>query len=286
MLAILGGLGAAMAWGAATLCSSRSTRMIGPSPALAWVMVVGLVAVAPFVVLGPGPGRVSAGDVAWLVVGGVGNAGGLLIEYAGLRLGKVGVVAPIASTEGAIAAVLAILAGETLSAAVLLALAVVVGGVVLTSRPAADGPRRGAPGHRDARLAALCGVGAALSFGVSLYAIGHLSGSIPAAWILLPARLAGVLMVALPLLAAGRLTLTRAAAPLVVVAGLCEVLGFASYTVGAQHAIAIAAVLSSQFAAVAALAAFAVFGERLARHQVVGVLAILCGVAVLSVLQA
>ena len=40
MLAILGGVGAAPAWGAATLCSSRSTRLIGPSPVLAWVMLV------------------------------------------------------------------------------------------------------------------------------------------------------------------------------------------------------------------------------------------------------
>lgn len=287
MLAILGGLGAALAWGAATLCSSRSTRLIGPSPVLAWVMLVGLLAVAPFVVAGPGPGRLSAGDVAWLVVGGVGNAGGLLLEYTGLRIGKVGVVAPIASTEGAIAALLAIGAGESLSLAVALTLAVIVAGVVLTSRPSpdeADG-RVGDPGRRDARVAALFGVGAALSFGVSLYGIGHLSGDVPAAWILLPPRLAGVVMVALPLLVAGRLTLTRAAVPLVVVAGLCEVIGFASYTAGAQHGIAIAAVLSSQFAAVAALAAFVAFRERLARHQLLGVTAILAGVAVLSVLQ-
>jgi drug/metabolite transporter (DMT)-like permease len=286
VLAVLGGVGAALAWGAATLCSSRSTRLIGPSPVLAWVMLVGLLAVAPFVVLGPGPGPLSGGDVAWLVVGGVGNAGGLLIEYTGLRLGKVGVVAPIASTEGAIAALIAIFAGETLSGAVALTLAVIVSGVVLTSRPAAGEPRRGEAGHRDARLAALCGVGAALSFGVSLYGIGHLSGAVPAAWIVLPARLAGVVMVALPLLVARRLVLTRAAVPLVVVAGLCEVVGFASYTAGAQHGIAIAAVLSSQFAAVAALAAFVAFRERLARHQVLGVAAILVGVAVLSVLQA
>ena len=286
MLAILGGVGAALAWGAATLCSSRSTRLIGPSPVLAWVMLVGLVAVAPFVALGPAPRALSAGDVAWLVVGGVGNAGGLLLEYTGLRLGKVGVVAPIASTEGAVAALVAIGAGESLSFAVALTLAVVVAGVVLTSRPAAEEPRRGAPGHREARLAALFGVAAALSFGVSLYGIGRLSGDVPAAWILLPARLAGVVMVALPLLVAGRLRLTHAAVPLVVVSGLCEVIGFASYTAGAQHGIAIAAVLSSQFAAVAALAAFVVFRERLARHQVLGVGAIVCGVAVLSMLQA
>jgi drug/metabolite transporter (DMT)-like permease len=228
----------------------------------------------------------SAGDVAWLVVGGVGNAGGLLLEYTGLRLGKVGVVAPIASTEGAITAVIAIGGGESLSFAVALTLAVIVAGVVLTSRPAADEPRRGEVGHRDARLAALCGVAAALSFGISLYGIGHLSGDLPAAWIVLPARVAGVVIVALPLLAARRLTLTRAAVPLVLVSGLCEVIGFVSYTAGAQHGIAIAAVLSSQFAAVAALAAFLVFRERLARHQVLGVAAILCGVAVLSVLQA
>jgi uncharacterized membrane protein len=285
VLAILGGLGAAFAWGAATLCSSRSTRLIGPSPVLAWVMLVGLVAVLPFVALGPGPGPLAAGDVAWLVVGGVGNAGGLLLEYTGLRIGKVGVVAPIASTEGAIAAVIAILAGESLSVGVALALAVVVAGVVLTSRPAAEeeGVRRGA---RDARIAALFGVAAALSFGVSLYGIGRLSGDLPAAWILLPARLAGVLMVGLPLLATGRLTLTRAAAPFVVVSGLCEVLGFVAFTAGAPHGIAIAAVLASQFAAVAAIAAFVVFRERLGRHQVAGVAAILAGVAVLSVLQA
>jgi drug/metabolite transporter (DMT)-like permease len=286
VVAILGGAGAALLWGVATLCSSRSTRLIGSSPVLAWVMLVGLVAVAPFVALGPGPGTLSTSDVVWLVVAGIGNAGGLLIEYAGLRLGKVGVVAPIASTEGAITAVIAILAGETLSAAVALTLTVIVAGVVLTSRPSDDGPRRGEVGHRAARLAALCGVGAALSFGVSLYGVGHLSGDIPAAWIVLPARIAGVVMVALPLLVAGRLTLTRAAAPLVVVSGLCEVLGFVSYTAGAQHDIAIAAVLASQFAAIAALAAFVLFGERLARHQVLGVVAILCGVAVLSVLQA
>ncbi len=286
MLAILGGLGAAFAWATATLCSSRSTRLIGEGPVLAWVMVVGLVALLPVLVAGPGPGDVSTTDLIWLVVGGVGNAGGLLLVYRGLRIGKVGVVAPVASTEGAIAALVAILAGESLSAGVGVALVVIVAGIVLSSRPADEDAERGSDAHTHARAAALCGVGAALAFGISLYGIGRLSGDLPAAWILLPARLAGVIAVALPLLAAGRLTLSRAAAPLVVVAGVCEVIGFASYTVGAQHGIAIAAVLASQFAALAAVGAFLVFSERLARHQAAGVAAILAGVAVLSVLQA
>src|SRR6185369_17910713 len=107
-------------------------------PVLAWVMIVGLVLVLPPLLAGPGPGDVSSTDLAWLVVAGVGNAGGLLLVYRGLRLGKVGVVAPIASTEGAIAALIAILAGESLSAGVGVALVVIVAGIVLSARPADD----------------------------------------------------------------------------------------------------------------------------------------------------
>ena len=47
MLAIIGGLGAASAFAVATLCSARSTRMIGPSSVLAWVMLVDLGVTGP-----------------------------------------------------------------------------------------------------------------------------------------------------------------------------------------------------------------------------------------------
>lgn len=86
--------------------------------------------------------------------------------------------------------------------------------------------------------------------------------------------------------AARRLRLTRAALPLVITAGLCEVGGFASYAVGARHGIAISAVLASQFAALAALAAYLLFRERITRLQLAGVVTIALGVAVLTALQA
>ena len=41
------------------------------------------------------------------------NVAGLALVYAALRIGKVGIVSPLASTEGAIAALLAVVAGET-----------------------------------------------------------------------------------------------------------------------------------------------------------------------------
>ena len=47
-----------------------------------------------------------------------GSAAGLSMMYRALRLGKVGVVAPIASTEGAIAAVISIALGEQLTTGV------------------------------------------------------------------------------------------------------------------------------------------------------------------------
>src|SRR4051794_35859051 len=108
MIAILGGLGAACCWAAATLCSSRSSRMIDPGSVLAWVMLVGLLVTLPALAIAGTPSDVQSADVGWLAVVGVTNAVGLLLAYRALRIGKVGLVAPVVSTEGAIAAVLAV----------------------------------------------------------------------------------------------------------------------------------------------------------------------------------
>ena len=92
--------------------------------------------------------------------------------------------------------------------------------------------------------------------------------------------------IALPLAATARLHITRSAFPLVVVSGIGEVVGFAFFAVGARHNIAVAAVLSSQFAALAAVAAYFLFRERLSRVQLIGVVTIVAGVTVLTALQA
>ena len=94
----------------------------------------------------------------------------------------------------------------------------------------------------------------------------------------------GVVVVTVPLALTRRLRLPRAVVPLVVTAGLAEVLGFASYALGARHSVAVAAVLGSQFAAVASVAAYFFFRERLTRLQLGGVLLIIAGVAALTAL--
>jgi drug/metabolite transporter (DMT)-like permease len=280
--AILGGIGAALAFAAATLCSARSSRMIGPGSVLAWVMLVGLAIVLPLVIVGDPP-ELSGDMLRWLALSGGGNVLGLLLAYAGLRVGKVGVVAPILSTEGAIAALIALVAGERLASAVVASLLLIALGIVL----AASGRDVDAElDHRDETSRAVAfALAAALSFGLSLYATGHVSGDLPLAWVLLPARVAGVAAVGIPLAVTMRLRMTRRATPLVVAAGCLEVAGFASFVLGARHGIAVAAVLSSQFAALAALAAYLLFRERLTSVQIAGVVVIAVGVAVLSGLQ-
>src|SRR5438093_3033825 len=115
MLAILGGLGAATMWTVTTICSSRSSRVIGVGSTLAWVMLVGLAITFPFVVASGIPANLDGATVGRLIVAGGGNVFGLLLEYRAFRLGKVGVVSSIASTEGAIAALIAVAVGESIS---------------------------------------------------------------------------------------------------------------------------------------------------------------------------
>ena len=282
MVAILGGLGAALVFATTTLCSSRSTRMIGAGPVLAWVMIVGLLITGPVIAVEGRPANLDAGALGWLAVSGVGNVLGLLLAYGGLRLGQVGVVAPIVSTEGAIAAVISVLAGERLAPGVGVTLGVIAIGILLAAFPGDDQPLIAPRPGRAAILA----VGAAFSFGVSLYATGHVGTKLPVFWALFPARIVGVVAIAIPLLLTSRLRLTRRALPLVVTSGVCEVAGFALFTIGARHGLAVSAVLASQFAAIAALVAFVLFRERLLSVQLVGVVTIVAGVAVLAILQA
>jgi drug/metabolite transporter (DMT)-like permease len=284
MLSVLGGLGAALLWAAATIASSRTTRVVGASSAVAWVMLVGLAIALPGAILVGVPAALDPPTVGWLVLVGLGNCGGLVLIYAALRIGKVGIVAPIASTEGALAAVIAVVLGERIVAGAALTLAVIAVGVALASvhrdEIAADGSGAG-----DGRRAALLAVTAAAVFAVGLYAAGHVSSYLPPIWVVLPPRLIGVIALAVPLLLTGRLRLTRGTAPLLVVAGLGEVLGSISFALGAPSGIAITAVLSSQFAAFAAIAAFLLFRERLLRVQVAGVAMIAIGVGALSYFQ-
>ena len=221
MIAILGGLVAAAMWAASALCISRSTRMIPPVAVLGWVLLIGSVISAPFALAQGVPAELGREQVVLLVVTAIGNTTGLLLVYSSLRFGKVGVVAPITSAQGAAAAVIAVAAGEQIATGAGVALAAIVVGVVLSSMSRTNE----AGSDRREGLAIGLAIGAALFFGLGLFAMGRLSEDIPIAWIIFPSRTIAVVFVTIPLAVTGRLRMTREAAPLVVASGLLEVAG-------------------------------------------------------------
>lgn len=276
-----------MSWAIATLASSRSSRMIGPMSVLGWVMAVGLaVAIVP-ALLGP-PVDLEASTIAGLIGLGFSHNIGLLLAYRALTIGRVSIVAPITATEGGLAAVIAVVLGEPLAPEVAVVLAVIAAGVVLAAAErtrADDDPARADPRHT--RTAALYALAAAFVFSVGLVLGGKLgAGGVPVAWVIVASRTVGVLLIVVPLLARGRFRITQRALPLVLASGVLEAAGTATYVTAASQDIAVAAVLSSQFAAIAAIGGFVLFGERLQRLQVVGVAVIALGITALAAMQA
>jgi drug/metabolite transporter (DMT)-like permease len=294
LLAIGFGLVTACLWASTLLGSARAARLIGPWSTLAWVMLVGLLVAVPAVVLTGSQVSLTGSDIRNLAIAGVANSGGLVLGYAALRRGKVGVVGPIISTEGAIGAVLAVLAGDPLTALGGALLAVIAIGVVLAAversadRVAAADDTRPNPdaSGRSAAITAGLAIGSALLFGINLFVTSRLATALPIAWSILPARLAGVMAVTLPLLLTRRIHLTREAVPFLVTVGLAEVAGVTTFALGARDSAPVTSVIASQFAGIAAVAAFLLFGERLRRLQVAGVVVIALGVAGLAALRA
>jgi drug/metabolite transporter (DMT)-like permease len=280
MLAIVGGLGAAVAWTMTTLTAARATKLIDSWSLLATVMAVGLIVSTPTAVISGVPAGLNAHSTIWLSVAGFGNIAGLLFTYTALRIGKIGLVAPISSTEGAVAAVIAVVAGEHLAPSEGIPLLAIAAGVALAA--AAPGKPEGRRVEIEAGLLAGC---AAVCFGFSLYATGRVGQDLGIAWAVLPPRVVGVAVIAIPLALSRRWRMTREALPYVVACGVFEVVGFASYAVGARRGLAVSAVLASQFAAISAVVGYLALRERLAPIQVAGVVTIVVGVSVLGALH-
>jgi drug/metabolite transporter (DMT)-like permease len=299
--AIIGGLVAAMLWAAATLSSSRSSRMLGSRVVIAWVMIVGAIVGLPVALLSPAPAVVRPESIAIVLLSGICYVVGLQLTYAALRIGQVSLIAPIVATEGAIGALIAVALGDPLALSAAVMLGVIVVGVVMASLersgpdvPAGDldlvvdpadleaAPATGPARVATERRALVLAIAAACFFGVGLVAAGRSALVLPVAWVAVTARAVGILVVALPLVLTGQLTLTRRALPLVIVAGVGEIIGSMASAWGSRESIAVTAVLGSQFAAIAAVAAYVLFHERLARIQVIGVVLIVAGVTALA----
>ena len=259
--------------------SARASRLVGAQSTVAWMMLIGLLVLAPVVVAGGGNG-VDIHSAGWLALGGAGNVGGLLLSQRAVTHGRVGVIAPIVAAEGGVAALIAIAAGASVEALRGAALVLVLCGVALTGRTNLTEPHSRLAERRAVALACA----AALAFGAGLYATAQAGSLVPLAWAALPPRLVGAALVAAPLAARARLAIEPRVLPWIAVAAVCEVLGFLSYGFGARDSLVTTAVLASLTGAVAAALGRFFLAERLAAHQLAGIAVIVGGVALLGAL--
>ena len=281
MLSIVCGFSTAIIFAIGTLASARSSRTLGAPQVVAWSSLVGLVLVGPFVLRDGIPTNLDRNAWLLLAIAGVGNVLGFTSVFLALRVGKVGVVSPIVATQGVFAAVLAAVGGKSIEPLIAFVLLAIVVGIIIAAKSRDPAP---IPNENNLRAALFASAGATF-FGLSLFAVGMLSGLLPLAWLLLPGRAVGVLALAVPLIVASRLRVTKATAPLLALVGICDIAGITLYAIGAQQNIAVTAVVASQMAPMAAVLAYFIFGERLGKGQIVGLVVILSGVTVLSFLQ-
>lgn len=273
------GILSAVVWGIAGVAGSLGARQVGATRAIAWSMVLGMAVGIPLALLSGMPGRLDARTGLWIVLVAACMLIGLVCVYAGVRYGSISVVAPISATYGGVGALIAIALGEPVTALAAMSLALAVIGAFLAARGETAEP---GAAYSNQRVAALFGAGAAIAWGVQLWAGGQIQDDLGASWLVASARMIGVILIALPLLVRGRLGVPRRALPYLAVAGIGEVAGFTLYLIDSGYGIAQAAVLTGQYGTVAALIGVLVLKERLMPAQMVGLALIVVAVVGLA----
>ena len=281
MLVIVAALGAAAAWGIASTCDNRSTRLIGALQAMARVQLMGLALVLPIAVWEGEPARPSSSSLAWIVIGGVGITIGITFAYAALARGAVSVVAPVMAIEGALAALLSIALGEHVALATAAGLAVVVAGMLVVLHATAAQERAGVVGH--SLTAMLLAGAAAIGFAVFLVAMIRAGDALGDAQLQVIYRILPFAAVGIPLLVRGKLGRPGKAWTWLAAAAVLQTAGFVFYReAGRSGDIAIPSVLASQFGVFAIVVGVLMLGERLSHRQIGGLAGLLIGVAVVA----
>lgn len=281
MTAIAFGLLAALLWGTSAIVGTRLVRLAGTWTSIASTMLIGLLLVAPFALVSDLPDA-SLRSWVYAVVSGLCYVTASTCWLLAVRTGKVSVVTPIVSTDGAVAALIAVAAyGETLRVGVGAALAVIVAGIVMASihRGLDTGGRF--TGRELGFSLASAGI-----FGFAFVSSAQAEEGLGVAWTLTASRITAVALLVPVALVLGGLRLPRRGVPFALGMAALDLGGYAAFLAGVPTSVAITSVLASQYAIVAVLGGFLSLGERLTRFQIAGVVLTVAGVAALAVLRA
>ncbi|OLZ70103.1 MULTISPECIES: DMT family transporter [Streptomyces] len=280
-------LATAVLWGLADFGGGLLTRKI---PALTVVVVSQVVAVVVLgaLVLATGAWHEADPRLWFAVAAGVVGPVAMLSFYKALALGPMGVVSPLGSLGVVVPVAAGLMLGERPGPGQFAGIAVAVVGIVL-----AGGPElRGAPVQRQAVVLTLV---AAFGFGAVMALIAQASTTITGLFLaLFVQRVTNVAVGGAALWAQSRRGVPAlpegtgprilwGLLPALAFVGLADVAANGTYSVAAQNGpVTMAAVLSSLYPVITALAAFAVLKERLRTVQAAGAGLALAGTVLLA----
>ncbi|MFJ9642319.1 EamA family transporter [Streptomyces sp. NPDC101206] len=280
-------LATALLWGLADFGGGLLTRRL---PALTVVVASQVLAVLALgsVVVATSAWQEAGPQLWFAVAAGLVGPVAMFSFYKALALGPMGVVSPLGSLGVVVPVAVGLATGEQPGLGQVTGIAIAVVGIVL-----AGGPElRGAPVQRQAVVLTLT---AAFGFGAVMALISHASDSVTGLFLALFVQRVtnvvaggGVLWLrsrrgapALPE-GTGLRTLWRLL-PALGFVGLADVAANGTYSVAAQNGpVTVAAVLSSLYPVITALAAFAVLRERLRAVQAAGAGLALAGTVLLA----
>ena len=271
-ITVLLGIASAVCWGAPDVWLARATRSVGPVAVLLGSILIGFCLILPGAFFVDTPAWTARG-VGLAVLVGVLSAFAYRIGFSAFRDGAVSVVAPIIACEGAVAAVIAIAAGEDVPTVAAVFLPIAVVGVILA-----------AMGRGGGRAAVLPAVAAALMWGVILALSVPVADDLGVYWGFLLIR-ASALATALPMaIAAGAVTSWTRDFWKVAAWGVGDSAAYLLYVAAADRGpAAVASVLAAQFATVAVFAGL-ISGERPLPRQVAGIVLVIVAVTGIAAL--
>jgi drug/metabolite transporter (DMT)-like permease len=273
------GLLAAVLWGVPDVPLAVAVRRVGELPVLVWSLAIGTLATVP-IVASTGAPHLTTRGIGIAIAAAAVTVPAYLAAFTAFQTCPVSVVTPILSCEGAAAAVIAVIFGERLDAALAFWLALAVVGVVLVGISGAD-QRAHARGVAFVCLAAMI-------WGVVLALGAPVSRELGVWWGFLLVRFFALLF------ALGLALGTRRGPALgralrrepwrIAAWGLADAGAYLCFYLAAHRGpVAVASVLAAQFAVFGALSGVLLLGERLRPHQWLGIAIVLTAVSAISI---
>jgi drug/metabolite transporter (DMT)-like permease len=271
-------LGSSLSFGVADFLGGTISRRIGTLQFIFCTQLIAVMLAGGWVALSGDPVP-SAVTVAAAAGAGLGMTVFVAAFFQAMVVGTMSLVAPISATGVIVPIIAGVIDGERPGAAQAAGIIAAIAGIAVASRPL--------PEHRSTSVESGLGLAllAALGSGLMLWLLAPASRhGVP--WALLIAR-------AIPaVILAGTVSLQRASlrpalksqnARMVVASALLGFSGSALYAFATVHGqLVIVSVLASLYPAVTVLLAYRVLGERLRSAQLVGIAAVLAGVALMS----